>query len=173
MNLVTDNIPAIMLGFNPSSPDIMSEGPRKSTHILNISLIKLLMGSGLIMGILTLVSFYISFNMMKSSMDIARTTALCTLILLEIFNAFNFRSFRKNTLNRSPLTNKYLVYASFISVLATLVIVYTGVNTIFSTAPLGITDLINCIGIALFGVLVFDLVKFINNKNKAFIVDTR
>jgi Ca2+-transporting ATPase len=173
MNLVTDNIPAITLGFNPSSNDIMKEAPRNSDHILNNSLIKLLLGTGFIMGILTLSSYFVSSNIFHQSSEVSRTVALVTLILLEIVNAFNFRSFRKISINRTPFTNLYLVYASAFSILATLFIIYTGLNRVFSTVPINLKDWVLCGAVSIVAIIIFDVVKMVNNKNKVFLADTR
>jgi len=97
MNIVTDDLPAITLGLNKSSDDIMDEKPRKKAGILNKDLFIFLIISGTIMAIFSLLSFYFSFNILGQEGSYARTTALLTLIVLEIAGAFNFRSFRKFT----------------------------------------------------------------------------
>jgi len=167
MNLVTDNLPAISLGFNPSSNDIMKVKPRRRSNILNKKLIVSLITAGTIMGILTLGIFYFTLNILEQEIMVARTTALVTLIFFEIANAFNFRSFRKGVLNRSLFVNKYLVYASIISILATLIIVYTPVNKIFETAPIPLLNFIMAIAVSFSIVVVFDVLKKINKKNHA------
>ena len=164
MNLVTDNLPAISLGFNPSSPDIMRTKPRRESSILNRNLTILLVIAGTIMGILTLGVFYFTLNVLKQDIMIARTTALVTLIFFEIANAFNFRSFRKGVLNRSPFVNKYLIYASIISIIATLAIVYTPLNKIFETAPISLFNFLIAFLISLSVVIVFDLLKSIKGN---------
>jgi len=119
------------------------------------------------MGILTLGIFYFTLNILEQEIMVARTTALVTLIFFEIANAFNFRSFRKGVLNRSLFVNKYLVYASIISILATLIIVYTPVNKIFETAPIPLLNFIMAIAVSFSIVVVFDVLKKINKKNHA------
>jgi len=166
MNLVTDDLPAITLSLNKSSTDIMLEKPRKKKEILNKSLIIWMIIAGFSMALFTLISFFVSFNLFHQSTEVARTTALLSLILLEIANAFNFRSFRKGVLNRPLFTNKYLVYASIISVLATILIVYTPLNKIFSTVSVGWISWLIAIVLALLIILLFDTLKIINNKKK-------
>jgi len=169
MNLVTDNLPAISLGFNPSSSDVMRTKPRRKSNILNRNLIILLIIAGTIIGLLTLGVFYFTLNVLKQDIMIARTTALVTLIFFEIANAFNFRSFRKEVLNRSPFVNKYLVYASIISIVATLAIVYTPLNKIFETVPISLFNFLIAIGVSLSIVIVFDVLKLIKgNLNKQY-----
>lgn len=164
MNLVTDDLPAITLAFNKSSKDVMHEKPRQKTEILNRPLLALTVLAALVMAFFTLASFFLSFNIFGQSLEIARTTALLTLILLEIANAFNFRSFRRKVLTRSPFVNIYLFWASIISILATLAIIYTALNHIFETTPLGILNWLVSFLAAVCLVAIFDLLKEINNR---------
>ncbi|MFW6283544.1 MAG: cation-translocating P-type ATPase, partial [Minisyncoccales bacterium] len=166
MNIITDNLPAITLGVNNSSGDIMNDKPRRETQILNKNFFIVLIISGSIMAILTLGTFYFAFNILEQSVKDARTTALITLIMLEIGGAFNFRSFRKTTLNRSPLVNPYLALASAGSLLATILVVYTPLNRFFETMPVPFIDWLIAIVITLFFILVIDILKGINNRKK-------
>ncbi len=159
MNLVTDNLPAITLGFNPSSTDVMETKPRKKSEILDKKLITLILIAGTIMGLAALGVFYFVLNVLNQELVIARTTALVTLIFFEIANAFNFRSFRKRVLNRSPFTNKPLIYASVISILATLLIIYSPLNKVFETAPIGLFNFLLAFVASLSIILVFDVLK--------------
>ncbi len=163
MNIVTDNLPAIALSFNPSSDDVMS-GKIHTKKILTKNLVFLLFFSSTLMILFSLSVFYISFNIYNHSSLFASTTALVILILLQIFGAFVFRSFRKGVLTRSPFVNKYLFGASLISIIATIVIIYTPINKIFETTPLPFSSWLLVLGVGLFYVLIFDVLKIINKK---------
>ena len=164
MNLVTDNLPAISLGFNPPSPDIMRRKPRRKSNILNRHLIISLIIAGTTMGLLTLGVFYLTLNVFKQDIMIARTAALVTLIFFEISNAFNFRSFRKGVLNHSPFSNKYLVYASIISIMATLAVIYTPLNKIFETVPISLFNFLIAIVASLSIIIIFDVLKAVKGN---------
>ncbi len=168
MNLVTDNLPAITLSFNPSSKDVMIEGPRKKSEILNKNFIGLLVFNGVLMTALVLLSYFFTFNIFGKSVEYSRTVALMTLIFLEIASAFSFRSFRKGVLSRSLLVNPHLVYASAISLIATLTIIYSPLNKLFETVPLAIDGFIIGLSLSLLLVIVFDVLKFVNGKKKLF-----
>ncbi|MFH1608272.1 MAG: cation-transporting P-type ATPase [archaeon] len=159
MNLVTDNLPAITLGFNQSSQDVMNKKPRKKSHILDKQLILLILIGGTIMGLITLGVFYFVLNILNQELVVARTTALVTLIFFEIAHAFNFRSFRKRVLNRSLFVNKYLVYASLISLLATSLIIYTPLSKVFETSPIGLINTLIAFVASLTIILAFDIMK--------------
>lgn len=164
MNLVTDNLPAITLGLNPHSADIMTKTPRKGTKILTSVLIKVIIFTGLLMAVLTLMSFFLSYNIVGNSTEISRTLALATLIMLEIGIAFSFRSFRKTTLDRSPFVNKYLVYASIASFVLTLVIIYTPLNKYFETVPIPAYKWTIAVGLMFVGISLHDIFKRISMR---------
>ena len=168
MNLVTDDLPAITLSFTPQSKDVMEEKPRKKKEILNKSLIIWFAIAGLSMAIITLAVFYIVFNFLNQEFTYARTTALLTLILLEIANAYNFISFRHKVSFESLRVNKYLFYASMISIAATLLIIYSPLNKIFETVPLGFIDWAIAIGASLLIIIIFNILKKVNEKREFF-----
>ncbi|MBU0906987.1 MAG: cation-transporting P-type ATPase [Nanoarchaeota archaeon] len=166
MNLVTDNLPAITLGFNPYSGDAMEHKPRKNRDILNRSMISLLTFNGALLALFTLSVYFISFNIAGHNTAYARTTALVSLIFLEVASAFNFRSFRKGVLNRSPLVNPYLFFASLTSVAAAVLIIYTPLNKLFETVPIGLQGWLVAVFSALLLIIIYDVLKIVNNKKK-------
>ena len=166
MNIVTDNLPAITLGLNKSSQDIMDDKPRVKAQILNKNFVLILIFSGIFMALLVLITFYFTYNILGQTIESARTTSLIALIFLEIAGAFNFRSFRKGTIGRSLLTNPSLAIASFVSILATVLIIYTPLNIIFETVHIPLIDWIFATGLGIFYIIVFDIFKKINVKNQ-------
>jgi len=168
MNLVTDDLPAITLGLTPSSPDIMDEKPRGKKTILNKSLIAWLIIAGVGMALITLAVFYIVFNVFHQEIIYARTTALVTLILAEIANAYNFVSFRHKVSFETLKVNKYLLAASIISIIATFLIIYTPLNRIFGTIPLSFVNWVAGISGAIVIILLFNILKKINEKEVFF-----
>ncbi|MEI8364058.1 MAG: cation transporting ATPase C-terminal domain-containing protein, partial [archaeon] len=165
MNMVVDNFSSIALGFNPSSNDIMLEKP-KMRDILNKNLIYLFLFAGILTAGFTLAVYFFIFNVLGMSSAYAITTTVLTLILLQIFGSFVFRSFRKGVFNRSLVTNKYLFYASLISIVATIVIIYTPLNNIFGMISLSIIQWIIAVGVGILFILIFDVLKLVNNKFK-------
>lgn len=159
MNLITDNLPAITLGLNPASKDIMRQKPRKETGLLNGRLIAIILFTAATMATLTLVAYSISLNVLGQSPGTARTTALVSLILIEIASAFNFRSFRQLVLTRSLFVNKYLFIASTLSLIATICIIYTPLRSAFEVIPLSLNSWIIALVAALTIVIIYDLLK--------------
>ena len=164
MNLVTDDLPAITLAINPSQKNVMGKKTQASKNLINKPLFMWILITGLLMAILTLLTLYISSNVLNQDFEMARTTALLSLILLEIASAYNFLSFTDKASIKSLFVNKYLLLASFASIALTFLIIYTPLNKVFETVPLGLTNW----GIALISpvilILFFNIFKSINNK---------
>jgi Ca2+-transporting ATPase len=173
MNLVTDNMPALTLSLNPTSNDIMLDKPRKNESILNPTLIKLLIGTGSLMAFFTLSAYYFANNVLHMSPDLCRTVAVLTMVLMEITSAYNFRSFRKMTLNRSPLINKYLTLASILSLVLTIIIIYTPANQIFGTVPLNAMGWVIALSAATLLLLSNDIIKRFNIKSQTYLTSTK
>lgn len=160
MNLVTDNLPALTLGFTPSSPDIMKDKARKNSNILTSKLIIMLIIAWFVMIIGALSLYYIILNFTNVSIEAAHTIVLVTLILFEISNAFNFRSLTKPFYKLAFNNNPYLIYASIISILATIAIVYIPfLNKIFETSPISRYYRIIWFILSLSIIFIFDILK--------------
>jgi len=169
MNIITDDISAITLGFNPASLDAMKVPPRKKSFIINKDLTITLLIMGVIMGNLTLATFYYVLNVLHQPLEVARTAALLALIFFELTNAFNFRSLRAPFYKLPFLSNKLLFYASVISIIATIFIVYNPLmNTVFSTVPIGIEYWLGTFLLSISVVVIFDIIKVLNRRYKFF-----
>jgi P-type Ca2+ transporter type 2C len=168
LNLITDDFPSITLALTPSSKDIMSDKPRKNKELLNNHLRLWFIIAGIGMAILVLLSYYISFNVLHMGEDYSRTVAFLSLVLVEIANAYNFISLRRNVSFGTLLVNKYLLAASTISVSATIVIIYTPLNVIFGNLPIDRSGWLIGIGCAFTIVLLFNILKLINKWTNIF-----
>lgn len=164
MNMITDDFPAITLGLNPSSTDVMEHKPRRKEALLLRDHKLMLIAAGVIMGIGALAVYTYALYVVNTDLAFARTAALVTLICCELLGAFNFRSFRKSTLSRSPFVNRYLVYASIISLLATFAILYTPLSTFFETVPLPWQWWLIALIPAVLLVVIFDVLKSLNSR---------
>jgi magnesium-transporting ATPase (P-type) len=166
MNLVTSDFPALTLGFNPTSKDVLLpiSRRRRDAGLIDKHIVFLIVITGVSMCIASLVSYYHSFNISGNAADYSRTQALVTLIVIEIAVAFSFRSFRQKTLTRSPLVNPYLFAASLLSLFVTFIAVYTPLNVLLETVPISYKSWGVAFIIALLLLLIYDIGKDINKK---------
>jgi Ca2+-transporting ATPase len=163
MNLFSDELTAITLAFNPYSSDVMDVRPRKRSNIITKPLLAMLIISGIVMSLGSLGVFYYSLNLGKSVMA-ARTVTFVTMVFFGIINAFNFRSFRKLTLNRSPFTNKALVGVSIFTLVTTYLFIYSPLHFILETKPIALNFWLLSFFVSVSVIVIFDLFKFIKNK---------
>ncbi|MCL4366817.1 cation-transporting P-type ATPase [Patescibacteria group bacterium] len=160
MNLVTDDLPAIMLGLNRSSRDVMQEPPRRNAGILNPYITFYMGMTTVLITIFTLTTFYIFFNFLHRDLLTARTAAMLGLIILEVISAFNFRSFKGPVLDRSILSNTYLFWAATISILVTIMVLYVPFfNQVFEVVGVDLFTWAFVVFLSFVLILIFDKYK--------------
>jgi len=141
INLVTDGLPALALGIDPSDPEIMQRPPRKpNENLLSANIIKRMVLVSITMMIGTLAIFKVYLPDLRY----AQTMAFSTLVMFQMFNVLNCRSethslFRVGIFS-NILSNIYLLIAIVISVLLQLLVIYSPLSVFFKTVPLTIRD---------------------------------
>lgn len=143
INLVTDGLPAIALGLEPSDSDAMSRPPRKqSDGVFSGGLAGKIVIRGIFIGLSTLFSFVTLFRM-SGDIDISRSGALFALIIAQLIHVFECKSEDKNLLHINYFNNKKLLTAVAFSLAILLAVLYVPVlNIIFSTVPLSPSQLL-------------------------------
>lgn len=165
MNIVTDNLPAITLGFQPASIDSMRKQQKGENILIQPIHFRVMLISGFLMGIIGLGVFYTAIQILHYSLPEARSVALFTLVGLEIVHAFNMRSFRHPIHQSNFLSNQWLAVASIISILATLLVIYSPLNELFGLAPIAM-ELLLYAGLAALSIgIIFDVWKVRSQPN--------
>ena len=115
VNLVTDGLPAIALGAEPSEKDIMNSPPRReSESFFSGGLLWRMLLRGALIGIATLAAFTILLNM-GSGLNAARTGALVTLVLSQLIHSIECRSEKTPLLSQHLTENPFLLISIAIS----------------------------------------------------------
>ncbi len=107
VNLATDGLPALALAVDPPEPDLMRRRPRDpDTSIFTRSVVSLMLIAG---GWSAVVNLGFFAWLLESGAGLERAMALTfvSLVLIQFFNAYNFRSDRLSVLNR-PFGNTWL-----------------------------------------------------------------
>jgi Ca2+-transporting ATPase len=172
MNLVSDEITAITLSFNPPSLDVMRVGPRKKKDIIDKNLFAIMMLAGMSMCIVALGVFYSALNVLHVPEIEARSMAFVTMVLLGLANVFNFRSFRYPTYKLPVLANKPLAAACGISLLLTAVIFLRPLRGIFEISAVDWRYLMIIVPVSLVVIVMFDIIKTVKamrNKEHKFL----
>ncbi|MBU2560985.1 MAG: calcium-translocating P-type ATPase, SERCA-type [Nanoarchaeota archaeon] len=134
VNLVTDGLPAVALGIDPVADDAMKRPPRKlSERIMSKGMSLNIFTMGILITLSTLLMYYIG---LQHSVELGRTMAFMTLVLLEIVRLQMIRS----SYHTGLFSNKWLLGAVVLSLGLQLLVVYTPLSAFFRTVPLGLHE---------------------------------
>ncbi|MGB9803021.1 calcium-transporting P-type ATPase, PMR1-type [Desulfofundulus sp.] len=138
MNLVTDGLPAMALGVDPPDPDIMYRPPRHPREsIFAHGLAWRILGSGLAIGMGTLIVFAGIYALGRGHLDLARTMAFNTLVFSQLFFVFTCRSEHHTVWEVGMFSNPHLLVAVLCSILLQLAVTYVPcLQPVFHTVPL-------------------------------------
>lgn len=148
INLLTDGFPALALGVDPGSPNIMKRHPRNpNENILDKDMLIDIVIVGTIITIGTLFIFSIN---LPSGIILAQTAAFTTLVMMQMVRVQSVRM----KYNLGLFSNKKLIMAMAMSIALQLVVVYVPVfQTWFKTVALGLNEWIYIIGVS-FSVMI-------------------
>lgn len=116
LNLVTNGFQDIALAFEPAERGVLRRPPRPSTGgVLDRMLWERVAIGGLVMGTGMLIMFRWELDA-TGSLAQARTVALTTMVIYQVFQAGNCRSETDSVLFRNPLSNPFLFFATVAAV---------------------------------------------------------
>lgn len=164
INLLTDSLPAIALGLEPHSKEVMKQKPRPMNESILTKQYLLSIGTeGLSIGIMTMAAFLIGYR--SGDAVLASTMAFGTLCTSRLVHGFNCKSSRPVLFTKRFFNNIYLIGAFLIGlVLITGVLVIPGLQGIFKVASLNMGQLLTVYGLALLNLPVVQLLKWIRNS---------
>lgn len=143
VNLVTDGLPAVALGLEPTEKAIMKKQPRKSTDgFFSDGLMSRIIFRGILIGLCTLASF-VTMARLGFNLNIARTAALLTLVVSQLIHVFECKSEEKNIFTVPYFNNIFMVLAVIVSGVIVISAIYIPIlQLVFSTVPLTIKQVV-------------------------------
>jgi Ca2+-transporting ATPase len=140
VNLTTDGLPALALGVEPAEPDLMARPARDPDEpVFAGPVLVALTGMSLLIFAGLMPIFYIYWQ--AEGVPKAQTMALATIIVYELFYAFNCRSLRFTMPQLGFFTNKWLPPAVLSSALLMVGVIYIpSWGQAFHTVPLSLGD---------------------------------
>ena len=139
INMTTAGFLGLMLAFEPKEPGIMTRPPRDPKEpILTGHLIERIILVGILLLISTFILFKFELNR-GATIEQARTVAVNTFIVIELFYLFNCRSLTKSILTLGLFTNLWVFGG--ISIMLLIQLFYTYVpfmNRLFQSSPISI-----------------------------------
>jgi P-type Ca2+ transporter type 2C len=141
INLITDSGPALAMGVDPQTDDVMARPPRRPhQRVIDRRMWIEVVTTGLVMAAATLftIDYYLPGGLVDGERQLnnARTAGFTVLVLAQLFNCFNARSDRASAL-RHLFVNPWLWAAIGLSALLQVAVVHVGfLNVAFGTVPL-------------------------------------
>jgi Ca2+-transporting ATPase len=172
INLITDSGPALTMGVDPQTEDVMARRPRKLTErVIDARMWAGVIEIGLVMALLTLltIDMYLPRGLIEGahSLDNARTAGFTVLVFAQLFNCFNARSEDTSAL-RHVFVNRWLWGAIVLSLLLQVAVVHLEfLNVAFGTVPLELEQWFACAGIASVVLWFSDLRKWLGRRREA------
>lgn len=168
INLLTDSLPAIALGMEPHTKDVMNEKPRKlNESLLTKEYALTILFEGSIIATCTMISFHIGLN--NSDAAVASTMAFATLCLSRLIHGFTSKS-KKHVLSRKALFSNKLLWGAFGVgfILLNLVLLTPPLGSIFEVAQLTLRQLFTIYGLSLTPFIIIQIIKlFMSKINKS------
>lgn len=172
INLLTDAAPALAMGVDPMTEDVMNRKPRKLTdRVIDGAMWGDIIYIGIIMAIVTLIGMDMhltsglftdrSVDAMghDAQMVEARTMGFTILVFAQLFNAIASRSHLQSAFV-GLFSNKWLWGAIGLSIVLQLLVIYVPfLNTAFGTTPLPPMAWLECIGLAFFVLVASEIRK--------------
>lgn len=163
INLLTDSLPAIAIGMEPSHGDVLTEKPRNPKEpILTKELSGKILLEGILIALFVMIGFYIGYkdnNTLKAS-----TIAFSVLCLARLFHGFNCRG-GASVFGLGVFSNKFSIIAFVIGfVLLNTILLVPAFHTIFQVVPLTVNELFTIYGLAFVPTLIIQISKFIKYR---------
>jgi Ca2+-transporting ATPase len=164
VNLATDGLPALALSIDPPEKDLMKRKPRNPrTGIFTRPVVTLMMLSGIWSALVNLGLFAWAINSGRGA-DEAMTMTFVSLVLIQFFNAYNFRSDRHSIANK-PFANKWLNLAVGWEIILLILIVYVPfLHDAFRTYALPLIDWLIVGGLAVTIIPVLEIAKWMERR---------
>nr|WP_317378746.1 cation-translocating P-type ATPase [uncultured Faecalimonas sp.] len=164
INLLTDSLPAIALGLEPHTKDVMNEKPRPMNEsILTKDFLIKIATEGLSIGVTTMIAFLIGFK--GGDAVLASTMAFGTLCTARLVHGFNCKSDRPVIFKKQMWNNIYLIGAFLLGlVLITSVLMIPALHSVFKVSTLTIQQLLIVYGLAAANLPIIQLLKCFRKK---------
>ena len=164
VNLATDGLPALALAVDPPESDLMGRRPRNPrVGIFTRPVVTLMLTGGLWSGAVNIALFAWALESGRS-LEEAMTMTFVSLILIQFFKAYNFRSDRHSVLDR-PFANKWLNLAILSQLLMLALIVYLPIlHQPFGTYSLPLADWLVVVALSFTISPVLELAKWMERR---------
>ena len=164
VNLATDGLPALALAVDPPEPDLMQRPPRDPRSGIFTRPVVTLMMIGGVWSTAVNVGLFVWTLRSDRSLAEAMTMTFVSLVLIQFFKAYNFRSDRLSVLHH-PFANKWLNIAILWELMLLVAVVHVPVlHAPFGTFSMTLADWAIVILLAFTVSPVLELAKWLERR---------
>ena len=169
VNLATDTLPALALGVDPVSKEILTSKPKRHDSFLDKALIKRVIFNGFVIALATISIYIIGYRRnlyfgesFIEAGKIGQTMAFAVLAFSQLFHSFNQRSNIYSIFSSHLGHNKYLNISLVISTFLLLLILFVpSLKDLFNFASLDIMEWVLVILFSMLPIFATELFKLI------------
>lgn len=166
VNLATASLPALALGVDPASKNIMKHKPVKTGTLFERDLVWRVISQGIFVALMTLLAYWIGDTF--DNPIAGQTMAFCVLVLSQMLRAFNQHSNTDPIWIRGNKVNIWLIVSFIVSAILMGVILFTpNLQSLFHLTNLTSRQWLVVIILSLFSILQVELMKLIKRSVKA------
>ena len=163
VNLATATLPALALGVDPASKNIMKHKPVKSGTLFEKDLVRRVITQGIFVAAMTTCAYWIGADLRGHVTG--QTMAFCVLAFSQMLRAFNQRSNTEPIWVRAEGINPWLIISFVVSALLMACILFVpALQSAFQLTLLDGTQWLIVIGLSLMSILQVEIVKAIKKR---------
>ncbi|CAN5346329.1 cation-translocating P-type ATPase [soil metagenome] len=171
INLVTDSAPALAMGVDPETDDVMARLPRRpDERVIDAAMWRgvVLIGAVIAAATLLTIDVFLPGGLVEGhdSLTVARTCGFTTLVLAQLFNVFNSRSERTSAFHRLFVNGWLWAAVAFGALAQVAVVEVPALRTAFGTAPLDARHWLVCVAMASVVLWVDELRKLLGRWSR-------
>jgi len=165
INLVTDGLPGLALSTERAERNVMRRPPRPPdesifAHGMGVHIVWV----GFMIGSFTLATEAWALH---NELPHWQTIVFTTIVIFQLFHCLAIRSERYSLFQIGVTTNRPLIAAIAVTVVAQLAVVYVPVfNAVFKTEPLTAAELLSCIAVASTVFFAVEIEKFLRRRQR-------
>lgn len=166
VNLATASLPALALGVDPASKNIMKHKPVKTGTLFERDLVWRVISQGIFVALMTLLAYWIGDTF--DNPIAGQTMAFCVLALSQMLRTFNQHSNTDPIWIRGNKVNIWLIVSFIVSAILMGVILFTpNLQSLFHLTNLTSRQWLVVIILSLLSILQVELMKLIKRSVKA------
>ncbi|BCI60452.1 cation-translocating P-type ATPase [Solibaculum mannosilyticum] len=160
VNLATATLPALALGVDPASKNIMKHKPVKSGTLFEKDLVRRVVTQGIFVSAMTIAAYWIGVSL--GDHTVGQTMAFCVLAFSQMLRAFNQRSNTEPIWIRAEGINPWLFVSFGVSLLLMSCILFIpALQGMFQLTLLNATQWLIVAGLSFASILQVEIVKAI------------